>query len=119
MWWQSTLLNWGCIPELTNDCLDMTNASSAYLGIAIGAVIGGVISWLIYSRQEQTSNKQDYSLKQIKAIAEHLEKILKRLEDSDKRHDKTLNTILELDKRIDLVIEKQESLLEASKRGSP
>lgn len=119
MWWQSTLLNWGCIPELTNDCVDMTNASSAYLGIAIGAVIGAVISWLIYSRQKYTSNKQDYSLKQIKSMAEHIEKIMKRLEDSDKRHDKTLNTILELDKRIDLVIEKQESLLEASKRGSP
>lgn len=119
MWWHSTLLNWGCIPELTNDCVDMTNASSAYLGIAIGAVIGAVLSWLIYSRQKHTSNKQDYSLKQIKIIAEHLERILKRLEDSDKRHDKTLNTILELDKRIDLVIEKQESLLEASKSGSP
>jgi len=96
----------------------MTNASSAYLGIAIGAVIGVIISWLIYSRQKHTSNKQDYALNQIKAIAEHLERILKRLEESDKRHDKTLNTILELDKRIDVVIEKQERLLKASKTGS-
>jgi len=119
MWWQSSLLNWGCIPELSNGCVDMTNASSSYLGIAIGAVIGAIISWLIYSRQKHTSTKQDYALNQIKAIAEHLERILKRLEDSDKRHDKTLNTILELDKRIDIIIEKQERLLEASKKGSP
>jgi uncharacterized membrane protein YgaE (UPF0421/DUF939 family) len=96
----------------------MTNASSAYLGVVIGAVIGGLISWLIYNRQTQTSNKQDYTLNQIKAITEHLERILKRLEDSDKRHDKTLKNILELDKRIDLVVEKQESLLEWSRTGS-
>lgn len=98
--------------------MDMTNASSAYLGIAIGAVIGVIISWLIYSRQKHTSSKQDYALNQIKTIAEHLERVLKRLEDSDKRHDKTLNTILELDKRIDIVIEKQERLLESSRTGS-
>lgn len=118
MWWQSAFLNWGCIPELSNNCVDMTNASSTYLSIAIGAVIAAIISWLIYSQQKRTSNKQDYALNQIKVIAEHLERILKRLEDSDKRHDKTLNTIMELDKRIDLVIEKQERLLEASRTSS-
>lgn len=36
---------WGCVQEFTKDCLDMTNASSTYLGIVIGALIGGVISW--------------------------------------------------------------------------
>lgn len=38
---------WGCIPETTANCLDMTNASSAYLGIFIGSIMGGFISWLI------------------------------------------------------------------------
>ena len=34
---------WGCVPEITNVCIDMTNASSTYLSIAIGAVVGAVI----------------------------------------------------------------------------
>jgi len=29
---------WGCIPELSPNCMDMTNASSTYLGIIIGAI---------------------------------------------------------------------------------
>ena len=34
---------WGCIPEITRDCMDMTNAGSTYLGIIIGAIIGAII----------------------------------------------------------------------------
>jgi hypothetical protein len=30
---------WGCIPEIERGCIDMTNASSTYLSIAIGAVV--------------------------------------------------------------------------------
>jgi predicted MFS family arabinose efflux permease len=41
---------WGCLPELAKDCTDMTNSSSTYLGIAIGAAIGAVISWWVYNR---------------------------------------------------------------------
>ena len=100
-------MNWGCIPELASNCQDMTNASSTYLGIAVGAIIGGVISWLIYSRQEHTSSKQDHTLKQIRTINEYQENMLKRLDDSNKRHDHILNIILELNKRIDLIVEKQ------------
>jgi Na+/glutamate symporter len=91
----------------------MTNASSAYLGIVIGAIIGGIISWLIYSRQKHTSNKQDHTLKQIKAINDHQETMLKRLDDSDKRHDRVLNTILELNKRIDTIVEGQQRMFES------
>jgi hypothetical protein len=43
------LATWGCIPELTKDCVDMTNSSSTCL--AVGATIGAVISWWIYIRQ--------------------------------------------------------------------
>jgi len=108
-------MSWGCIPELASDCSDMTNASSAYLGIIIGAIIGGIISWMIYSRQKHTSNKQDHTLKQIKAINDHQEMMLKRLEDSDKRHDRVLDTILELDKRIDSIVEGQERMFKSIK----
>jgi hypothetical protein len=109
--WQNLLLDiWGCIPELTKDCQDMTNASSTYLGIAVGAVIGGIISWWIYNRQEKTSEKQDLTLTHIKGLDERHDRILKRLEQSDKRHDSTLNAILDLNKKIEYIIERQDKL---------
>jgi Na+/glutamate symporter len=104
------LLTWGCIPELTKDCQDMTNASSTYLGIAIGAVIGGIISWWIYNRQKKTSEKQDLTLTHIKELDERHDRILKRLEQSDERHDSTLNAILDLNKKIEHIIERQDKL---------
>lgn len=109
MWTQLVPMIWGCVPELTQNCQDMTNASSAYLGIAVGSVIGGLISWLIYSRQAHTSVMQNHTLEQIRALSDHQEKILKRLDDSDKRHDRMLKTILEIDKRINTIIGNRES----------
>jgi Na+/glutamate symporter len=112
--WQNLLLNmWGCIPELSNDCQDMTNASSTYLGIVIGAIIGGIISWWIYYRQKKTSEKQDLTLIRIKELNERHDRVLKRLEQSDVRHDSTLNAILELDKKIEHIIERQDKLHES------
>jgi hypothetical protein len=104
------LATWGCIPELTKDCQDMTNASSTYLGIAIGAVIGGIISWWIYNRQKKTTEKQDLTLAYIKELNERHDRILKRLEQSDIRHDSTLNAILELNKKMEHIIERQDKL---------
>jgi hypothetical protein len=104
------LITWGCIPELTKDCQDMTNASSTYLGIAIGAVIGGIISWWIYNRQKKTTEKQDLTLTHMKELNERHDRILKRLEESDKRHDSTLNAILDLDNKIEHIIERQDKL---------
>jgi uncharacterized membrane protein len=40
----------------------MTNASSTYLSIALGAIVGAVISWWIYNMQKKTSVKQDETL---------------------------------------------------------
>jgi uncharacterized membrane protein len=62
------LATWGCIPELSKDCVDMTNSSSTYLGIAVGAAIGAVISWWIYNRQNKTSLKQDHLLERINEL---------------------------------------------------
>jgi uncharacterized membrane protein YgaE (UPF0421/DUF939 family) len=109
--WQNLLLNiWGCIPELSKDCQDMTNASSTYLGIVVGAIIGAIISWWIYDRQKKTSEKQDLTLIHIKELNERHDRILKRLEESDKRHDSTLNAILDLDNKIEHIIERQDKL---------
>ena len=103
-------MTWGCIPELTKDCQDMTNASSTYLGIAIGAIIGGIISWWIYNRQKKTTEKQDLTLSHINELNERHDRILKRLEQSDMRHDSTLNAILELDKKMAYILERQDKL---------
>jgi uncharacterized membrane protein YgaE (UPF0421/DUF939 family) len=104
------LMTWGCIPELTKDCQDMTNASSTFLGIAIGAIIGGIISWWIYNRQKKTTEKQDLTLNHIKELNERHDRILKRLEQSDMRHDSALNAILELNKKMEHIIERQDKL---------
>ena len=104
------LVTWGCIPELTKDCQDMTNASSTYLGIGIGAVFGGIISWWIYNRQKKTTEKQDLAIANIKELNERHDRILKRLEESDKRHDSTLNAILDLNSKIEHIIERQDKL---------
>jgi len=88
----------------------MTNASSTYLGIAIGAVIAVIISWWIYNRQKKISEKQDLTFTHIKELNERHDRILKRLDESDKRHDSTLNAILELNKKIEHIIERQDKL---------
>ncbi len=105
------LASWGCIPELSKDCQDMTNASSTYLGIAVGAIIGGIVSWWIYNRQKKTTEKQDLTLNHIKELNERHDKILKRLEQSDMRHDSTLNAILKLSEKMEHIIERQENLI--------
>jgi uncharacterized membrane protein len=51
----SILAVWGCMPEVTKSCMDMTNASSTYLSIAIGAVVGALVSWWLYKIQQNTA----------------------------------------------------------------
>ena len=103
MTWPYLYYFWGCVPEITKNCQDMTNASSTYLGIAVGAVIGGIVSWWIYDRQKKTAKIQDLVLNQIKELDENHDFILKRIEDLDARHEETLNKILDLTKKIDSV----------------
>ncbi len=117
MWWLNLLVTWGCVPELAKNCMDMTNASSTYLGIVVGAVIGGVVSWWIYNRQKKTSDKQDFILNRIKQLDENHDAILKKLEDFDDRHEAALETIQGLRKKIDFIIKKQESPNESIEHG--
>ena len=118
MWFPNLFFLWGCIPEITTGCQDMTNASSTYLGIAVGAVIGGIISWWIYNRQKKTAEIQDLTLNQIKELDENHDIILKRIEDLDSRHEEILNKILDLDKRIDLAVERQTKMVEPKESSS-
>ncbi len=96
----------------------MTNTSSTYLGIIVGAVIGGLISWWIYNRQKKTAETQEFILRRIKELDENHDEILRKLEHFDERHDSTLNTILDLNKKIDSIIEKQETSDEPATKGS-
>ena len=108
MLWSYFFYVWGCIPEITKNCQDMTNASSTYLGIAGGAIIGLVVSWWVYNRQKKTAKMQDSVLNIIKELDESHDRILKKIEDFDMRHETTLDTITELSKKIDALTEKQE-----------
>jgi uncharacterized membrane-anchored protein YhcB (DUF1043 family) len=99
---------WGCIPEITRDCIDMTNAGSTYLGLIIGAIIGAIISWWIYNRQKKISDEQDNLLSHIKDLEENHELILQRVEYYQEKHEKLLKSLLSLEKKIDSVLEKNE-----------
>ncbi|HKU84099.1 MAG TPA: LapA family protein [Candidatus Nitrosocosmicus sp.] len=79
----------------------MTNASSTYLGIVIGALIGVIISWWIYYRQKKTSEKQDEVIKKIADLEELHLTLLKKIEKIDKQHEKTIASILSIEKRME------------------
>jgi len=96
---------WGCIPELYPTCMDMTNASSTYLGIIAGAIIGGIISWWIFNRQKKTSDKQDYTLNRIERLEKYNEKLLEKIKHDEERHEKLLEKILDLNRKIDALLE--------------
>ena len=83
-------LTWGCIPELYPNCMDMTNSSSTYLGILIGAIIGALVSWWIFDRQKKTSDKQDYTLNRIEQLENDNEKLLEKILDLNKKIDSLL-----------------------------
>ena len=93
-------LVWGCIPKFAADCVDMTNASSTYVSIIVGALIGGVISWLIYSRQQKTAEKQDFTLEKIKELNMRHERMLNTIEKMEERNKVFLEKILSLEKQI-------------------
>jgi uncharacterized membrane-anchored protein YhcB (DUF1043 family) len=97
------------MPELTKDCLDMTNASSTYLSIVIGVVVGVLISWWIYHAQKKTSQKQDEVQKHIRDLEESHERILKSIEEFQQHQERILNQILSLDKKIDSAIQNKDT----------
>lgn len=98
---------WGCIPEISKDCTDMTNSSSTYFGAVIGAVIGAFISWLIYNRQKKTSDQQDIALDAIQSLQIRQTDLLKQLEKIDERHESMLRAIAEMDKRLAKMLEEK------------
>ena len=102
---------WGCIPEITSNCQDMTNASSTYIGIIIGAIIAGLITWWVYNRQNKTAKQQDKMLKKIIDLEILYIKTLERIEELDKNHDATLQSILKIDEKVKKILEKKENIM--------
>ena len=88
--------------------MDMTNASSTYLSIAIGAVVGALVSWWLYKIQKNTSIKQEETLRLIKDIEESHDRVLKSIEQFQNHQERVLSEILSLDKKIDAIIEEKE-----------
>lgn len=101
----SALALWGCVPELTKNCVDMTNASSMYVSLGLGAIIGAVISWWIYNIQKKTSMKQDETLRRINELDESHDRVLKSIQNFQQHQEKLLNKILSLDKKIDTIVD--------------
>jgi hypothetical protein len=104
------LATWGCIPELSKDCVDMTNSSSTYLGIAVGAAIGAVISWWIYNRQNKTSLKQDHLLERINELEQKNRQILLKLESFAHHHEELLKKIFMINESILALDKKMQSM---------
>lgn len=105
-----TVAPWGCTPEITKGCTDMTNASSTYLSIAVGAVVGALITWLVYALQKKSTIKQDENLKRLKELDERHDNILNLIQHFQKHQEKLLEQILSMDKKIDSVIERNNNI---------
>ena len=101
---------WGCIPETTPGCIDMTNTSSTYLSIAIGAVVGALISWFVYALQKRSTLKQDENLQRLKELDERHDNILKLIQHFQNHQEKLLEQILGIEKKIDFLIERKNKL---------
>jgi uncharacterized membrane-anchored protein YhcB (DUF1043 family) len=100
------LIGWGCMPEITRGCVDMTNASSTYLSIAIGAVVGVLISLWVYKIQKNTTIRQEETLRRISYVEESHDKVLKSIEQFQNRQERVLSEILSLDKKINAIMSK-------------
>jgi hypothetical protein len=100
-----TLALWGCIPEITRDCIDMTNASSTYLSIALGAIVGGLISWWVYKIQKKTTAKQDETLQRINDLEESHDKVLKSIQHFQQHQERLLKRMLSLEDKLDAIVE--------------
>ena len=90
--------------------MDMTNASSTYLSIAVGAVVGALISWLVFYLQKKSTVKQEENLQRLNELNESHDRILKLIQQFQKHQERMLDQILSMDKKIDSSIEKKKDI---------
>src|SRR4030095_4865598 len=96
---------WGCMPETTRGCIDMTNASSTYLSIVLGAIVGALISWWVFKIQKKSTAKQDETLRRIDDVEESHDRVLKSIQHFQQHQDQLLNRLLSLEDKIDTLVE--------------
>src|SRR5215210_1201332 len=84
---------------------DLSNIAATYIGIVAGFVLGAIISWWIYNRQEKTAVKQKEILGHITDLEEKHKVILEKVQIFEQNHDKILKNILTLDKKINSLLE--------------
>jgi len=90
------------------DCshkIDLTNTAATIIGIIIGSVIGAIISWWIYNRQQETAEKQDKILQNIEKLEIKQEHILEKVHEFEENHYKMLKNIFTLEEKINLLLE--------------
>jgi hypothetical protein len=85
----------GCVYFFGVDCNkgDISNAWSTWVGLAVGAAVGAVITWWVYYRQKKTSEKQD--------------ELLIHIADLEERNEMILDKILSLEEKIETMLEKR------------
>jgi hypothetical protein len=85
----------GCVYFFGVDCNkgDISNAWSTWVGLAVGAAIGAVVTWWVYYRQKKISEKQD--------------ELLNHIADLEERNKTILNKILSLEEKIEAMLEKR------------
>ena len=85
----------GCVYFFGVDCNkgDISNAWSTWIGLAVGAAVGAVITWWVYYRQKKTSEKQD--------------ELLNHIADLEERNETILDKILSLEEKIETMLEKR------------
>ena|SRR4249919_3180504 len=91
---------WGCMPEFNTTTgyvcpHDISNAASMWVGLVLGLILGGVITWWVYNRQKKISEKQDH-------VLAHMLKLERRMIDMERR---ISEKILSSDKKIDSSLE--------------
>jgi hypothetical protein len=81
------------------------NASSTYLSIALGAIVGGLISWWVYKIQKKNTAKQDETLQRINDLEESHDRVLKSIQHFQQHQEGILKKVLSLEGKIDAMIE--------------
>jgi uncharacterized membrane-anchored protein YhcB (DUF1043 family) len=83
----------------------MTNASSTYLSIVLGAIVGGLISWWVYKIQKKTTAKQDETLRRLNDLEESHDRVLRSIQHFQQHQEGLLKKVLSLEGKIDAIIE--------------
>ncbi len=106
-------LIWHCV-DVANcqKAGDLSNIASTYIGIVAGFLLGGIISWWIYNRQEKTAGKEQEILDHIvnleekhEHVLEKHELVLEKIQIVEQNHEEMLNNLLTIDKKINSLLE--------------